>query len=218
MHEQLVANLRQTVSQASLSITRLPQCESLQLHLLDPDYPKGELPYEEMMAILETPAYWAFCWASGNAFARFILQNQHLFQGKRVLDFGSGSGVVGIAAAKAGAAEVCACDIDPMALDAIEANARLNHVEIHTFDDIEAVKHRPDLIIAADVLYDRDNHHFLETFQSMSDGVLLADSRMKKMDVAGYRIIAELESRTLPDLQEFEEFNRVKIYQYKRAA
>jgi predicted nicotinamide N-methyase len=214
MQEKLVANLRQTVSQASLSITRLPHCGSLQLHLLDPDYPKGELPYEEMMAILETPAYWAFCWASGHAFARFILQNQHHFRGKSVLDFGSGSGVVGIAAAKAGATKVFACDIDPMALDAIEANARLNQVEIFTCECINEVEQRPDLIIAADVLYDRDNHHFLEAFQSMSDCVLLADSRMKRLDVEGYRVIAELESRTLPDLQEFEEFNQVKIYHY----
>ena len=48
----------------------------------------------------------------------------------------------------------------------------------------------------------------------MSDCVLLADSRMKRLDVEGYRVIAELESRTLPDLQEFEEFNQVKIYHY----
>ena len=65
-----------------------------------------------------------------------------------MLDFGSGSGVVAIAAAKAGARRVYACDIDDMAIDAIKANARLNQVDIQTCRQVSETNTRPDLIIA----------------------------------------------------------------------
>ena len=230
MHSRLLDNLRRTVSQGSLKVTPLPQCPEIKLHLLDEDYPKGRLPDEEMLAILNEPAYWAFCWASGQAFAQYIVGNRKLFEGKSVLDFGSGSGVVAIAAAKAGAKTVYACDIDAMAIDAIEANARLNQVDILTCKHVSEAgmpeagmpeagtpeaETKPDLIIAADVLYDRDNHHYLAEFPDLAGQVLLADSRMKSTDVPGYEVIAEFTCHTLPNLHELELYNQVKIYSNK---
>jgi len=212
MHQRLLGNLRKTVSQGNLKVTPLPQCPEIELYLLDDDYPRERLPDDEMLAVLNSPAYWAFCWASGQAFAKYIVTNRHLFKGKTVLDFGSGSGVVAIAAAKAGAKTVYACDIDAMAIDAIEANALLNQVDILICKEISEIGIKPDLIIAADVLYDRDNHHYIAEFPHMAGQVLLADSRMKTSDVTGYEVIAELSCRTLPDLQEFDQYNLVKIY------
>jgi predicted nicotinamide N-methyase len=215
MHSRLLNNLRKTVRQGNLKVTQLPQCPEIKLYLLDDDYPREKLPDEEMQAILNSPAYWAFCWASGQAFAKFIVTNRELFRGKSVLDFGSGSGVVAIAAAKAGADTVYACDIDELAIEAIEANAILNQVSIQTCRRVSEALVKPDLIIAADVLYDRDNHHYLNEFPHLAEQVLLADSRMKTADVPNYHVIAEFSCHTLPELQEFEQYNHVKIYANK---
>ena len=67
------------------------------------------------------PPYWAFAWAGGQALARYVLDHPGLVAGKRVLDFGAGSGLVGLAAAKMGARHVIAADIDPLAIAAIAA-------------------------------------------------------------------------------------------------
>ncbi|TIL77311.1 MAG: methyltransferase, partial [Mesorhizobium sp.] len=76
------------------------------------------------------PPFWAFAWAGGQGLARYILDNPSDVQGKRVLDFASGSGLVAIAAVKAGAAEVIAADIDPFCATAIRLNAEANGVGI----------------------------------------------------------------------------------------
>jgi len=167
---------------------------------------------EEIRAILSDPPYWTLCWASGQAMAWHILQNPDTVKGKRVLDFGSGSGVAGIAAAMAGALKVIACDLDDDALDATRVNSLLNNVTVHTCKSIEGLPDDIDLILAADVLYDRDNHHFLEAFLDLAPEVMVADSRLRNMPVKAYRKIGEILLCTIPDLNESDEFNRVNIY------
>lgn len=132
--------------------------------------------------------------------------------GKTVLDFGSGSGVVAVASALAGAARSIACDIDPAALDAAAANARLNNVEVELCDDWSERPDGLDLITAADVLYDPENRPLLSAFEAAAPQVLLADSRVKDLGHSGYLQQAVIEARTWPDLNEFEEFNKVRIY------
>ena len=78
----------------------------------------------------ESAPFWAFCWASGQLLARYVLDHPELVRGRRVLDFGCGSGVVAIAAALAGAESAVACDCDPLALEAARANAALNGVAV----------------------------------------------------------------------------------------
>ena len=74
----------------------------------------------------DAPPFWAFPWAGGQALARYVLDHPEIVRGRRVLDAASGSGLVAIAAAKAGAASVTACDVDPNAVAAIGINARAN--------------------------------------------------------------------------------------------
>src|SRR5215469_11050870 len=76
------------------------------------------------------PPFWAAAWAGGQALARYLLDNPKTVQGRRVIDVASGSGLVAIAAAKAGAAAVTAYDIDPIAATAMSANAAANHVPV----------------------------------------------------------------------------------------
>ena len=98
--DQLTDNLRQTVKTGNLTRQSLPLCPDVSLYLISEDYPKDQLPHKEMLAIMEQPAYWSFCWASGQVLAAYMLSQTELCRGKSVLDLGAGSGVVVIAAAK----------------------------------------------------------------------------------------------------------------------
>ena len=104
------------------------------------------------------PPFWAFAWPGGQAVARYVLDRPETVAGRRVLDIASGSGIVAIAAAKAGAAAVTASDIDPLAAEATAMNAALNGVGIETCrDDLTAASPRREwqVILAGDVFYDR---------------------------------------------------------------
>lgn len=214
--DHLTRTLRQTLSQARIVAETLPDCGGLQLYLLAADFPQDALSPEEMHAALHEPAYWIFCWASGLALARRILREPELVRGKKVLDFGAGSGVVACAAALAGAREVVACDIDPASLAACRANAELNRVPVRLAGDFFALREDFDLVLAADVLYDRANHGFLAAFLERAPDVLVADSRVKNLQVPPYVLTGEEDAETLPDLNEFDEFRRVRFYRGQR--
>jgi predicted nicotinamide N-methyase len=205
-------NLKKTISQARLVATALPLCPQVSLFLLADDYPKGRMPDEVMLRILEAPAYWAFCWASGQVMAKYLLQNPNLVRGKSVLDFGSGSGVVAIAAAMAGAKSVIACDNDPFSQDAIQANAALNNVELSQLLHLGELEDNVDMVLAADVLYDRDNFSLLEVLPKLGNEIIIADSRIKHFELRGYEILDRVTATTIPDLDELREYSHVKVY------
>lgn len=109
----------------------------------------------------DAPPFWAFPWAGGQGLARYVLDNPSTVRGRRVLDVASGSGLVAIAAAKAGAASVVACDVDPAAVAAIRINARANGVAVtaRAADlgaDGVADADRAEVVLAADVFYQRE--------------------------------------------------------------
>tara|TARA_R110001599_G_scaffold65838_2_gene185822 strand:- start:73453 stop:74139 length:687 start_codon:yes stop_codon:yes gene_type:complete len=209
----LEESLRHILPGARLEETALPATPAIRLLLLQGDYPQGELNSEAVQRVMDNPLYWVFCWASGQVLASFLTEQPQWVQGKRVLDFGSGSGVVAIAAALAGAAEVIACDIDPLALAATRINASRCGANITLADDFLAIDGHIDLIIVADVLYDPANLPWLARFTARADKVLVADSRVKNFHHPQYRQICSRVSCTLPDLDESAEFRDVRIYQ-----
>lgn len=213
---ELLDPLRALLGDARLAATRLPQTD-LRLWLLDAENMDRAFDAEETRRILDAPPYWCFCWASGLALARWLAQRPERVRGQRVLDFGAGSGVAGIAAAQAGAAEVVACDLDPQALAACRANAALNGVELGYSADFFAEAERFDLILAADVLYDRANLPLLDAFLSRGREALVADSRVRDFRHPRYRRLAVLDACTWPDLAEPDEFRRVSLYHARRA-
>lgn len=210
--DKLNSNLKKTLSKGRVKATQPPACPGLSLYLFDPLVLEGPLSHDEAQAVVAEPAYWSFCWASGQVLAQFILDFPEYVKGKTILDFGSGSGVVAVAAALAGAKRVIACDIDSDALDACLANASLNKVAIDLSNDFFDFNEQIDLITAADVLYDKDNHELLDLFTTKCKQVLLADSRVKVLPSSAYQLLDTIEARTCPDLNEFEEFNKVRIY------
>jgi predicted nicotinamide N-methyase len=107
------------------------------------------------------PPFWAFAWAGGRALARYVLDHPEAVRGRRVIDLTSGSGLVAIAAAKAGAAAVTGYDIDPLAVAAIELNARANGVKVAAVAGdimVEGGTAAPeaDVVLVADAFYERD--------------------------------------------------------------
>ena len=204
--------IRNMLSDASVTAQVLPQCPEIRLWLVEPQAMRRPFSQQEILSIQNDPAYWAFCWASGQILAREILANPHWVKDKKVMDFGAGSGVVAIACVMAGAREVIACDIDPDALLACQANAELNNVSYRLHPDLFAFDEPLDVLIAADVLYDRANLPLLDHFRQKATDVLVADSRVKNFDFPPYQAIGRHESFTVPDLDELDEFRWVNLY------
>jgi predicted nicotinamide N-methyase len=217
--EHLNRHLQMTLSKGQVCISHPAGCPDIALYLFDSAVLQGPLSHDEAQAVVAEPAYWSFCWASGQVLAQFLLEQPERVRGKTVVDFGCGSGVVAIAAARAGAAKVYACDIDNQARDAVMANAALNQVTIETIACLEALDPNAsiDLILAADVLYDKENHPLLDRFTALAPEVILADSRVRHLPTNAYQLITKVSARTWPDLNEFEEFNQVRIYFSARA-
>ena len=208
--------LQSLLHTARLEPQVLPGCPELSLYLINADFSNAALTPDEARAVMDMPSYWIFCWASGQSLARYLLDHPERVRGKVVADFGAGSGVVAVAAAMAGARRVYACDLDPDARRACELNARLNGVELAVLGDMAELPEPAELITVADVLYDRANLPLLDAFLGWAPEVLLADSRIRFFEHPAYRHLATLESCTLPDLDELDEFRRVRLYAGRR--
>lgn len=212
LHGTLAAAVSAIIPAGTLKRQTLRDAPEISLYLIDQSYPQYALDGTAIETIMNKPPYWVFCWASGQVLARYLLDHPDIVRAKRVLDFGTGSGVVAIAAALAGASEVIACDTDPFALAACQLNAEINGVSLTVADDFHRVAHHMDVILVADVLYDRANFPWLATLASRADRVIVADSRVKDFALAPYVALGRFESDTVPDLDESASFREVTLY------
>ena len=135
----------------------VPLVPEIMLHLAHEAVPLWQKTEEELGELGLPPPFWAFAWAGGQALARHVLDNPDIVNGKRVIDLASGSGLVGIAAMKAGASHVLAADIDAFANAAITLNASHNQVEVSaTSDDLlETMMEHVDVILIGDLFYEK---------------------------------------------------------------
>ncbi|RCS22419.1 methyltransferase [Phyllobacterium salinisoli] len=141
---------------ANTSLQAPPHVPEVMLHLADEAHDLWHRTEEELATIGLPPPYWAFAWAGGQGVARYILDNPETVRSRTVLDFASGSGLVAIAAAKAGAENVIAVDIDPFAETAIALNAAANAVTVNArIEDMIATDNGWDVILAGDVFYEQ---------------------------------------------------------------
>ena len=168
------------------------------------------------------PPFWAYPWAGGIALARYLLDHPERAAGRVVLDLASGSGLVAIAAARAGAALVIASDIDPMAVAAIALNAAVNRVEVVVTDadllagDAAAAAllggatsfPAPDLVVVGDACYERRMAHrmlaFLRRAQSSGASALLGDPGRAYLPATGLRPLASYVVPAWPGLEDTE--------------
>ena len=128
------------------------------------------------------PPFWAFAWAGGRALARYLLDHPEAVSGMHAIDVASGSGLVAIAAAMAGAAAVTAYDVDPLAAAAITVNAEANGVTVPAVcaDVLDADDPPgPDLVLVADAFYEKDLAgqvlRFAERSRARGAAVLVGD-------------------------------------------
>lgn len=136
--------------QANLPVEPVPGVPELRMHKAGPASGVGRLG--------DAAPYWAYWWAGGLALARYLLDHPEQVAGRRVLDLGAGSGLVGIAAARAGAAQVVAAEVDRHARVAIACNARLNGVVLAGIegDPVDGDPPLADVLLVGDVFYAPD--------------------------------------------------------------
>jgi predicted nicotinamide N-methyase len=137
-------------------IARPPLVPEIALHLATAITPIWQATEEALARRAVPPPFWAFAWAGGQALARFLLDHPDLVAGREVLDIGSGSGIVAIAAAKCGASRVVAADIDRFAAAAITLNATLNGVSVmvETRDLLDRAAAGWGVALAGDICYE----------------------------------------------------------------
>ena len=135
-----------------------PLVPEVKLYLAHEAVPIWQKTEEELGAMGLPPPFWAFAWAGGQALARHILDHPETVRGKRIIDLASGSGLVAIAAMKAGASHVLAADIDEFSVSAINVNAAANTVEIDatSADLLAGAAPACDMILVGDMFYERD--------------------------------------------------------------
>jgi predicted nicotinamide N-methyase len=153
--------------------------------------------------------YWAFPWAGGQALARHVLDHPGLVRGLRVVDFATGSGLVAIAAARAGAASVLAVDRDPFCRAAVQLNAELDGVEV-AFHEGSPLVGQPlppsDVVLAGDVFYERAlAEGALAWLRALAAGgalVLAGDAGRAYAPRAGFRELAAYDVPTSVEIEE----------------
>lgn len=147
---------REAFIRAHTRLLPVPHAPEIALHVAEEATELWQRTEDELAVIGLPPPFWAFAWAGGQALARYLLDNPEIVAGRRMLDFASGSGLVAIAAAKAGAAPVEACDIDAFAAAAIGINAAANGVAVMArCEDLIGLDEGWDVICAGDVCYER---------------------------------------------------------------
>lgn len=185
------------------SVSAPPHVPEILLNLADEAHELWLKTEDELEAIGLPPPFWAFAWAGGQGLARYVLDHPEKVRGKSVLDLATGSGLVAIAAAKAGARSVTANDIDPFCEAAVGLNSALNRASIaftpSDFLSEEAtVPTQHEVLLAGDVFYDQAMavgfEKLLRSAAAAGKTVLVGDParayfpREKMMQLAEYEV------------------------------
>lgn len=187
-----------------------PLLPEIRLHLATEVTPIWQATEDSLAAGAVPPPFWAFTWAGGQALARYLLDRPETVAGREVLDFASGSGLVAIAAAKAGATRVTAAEIDQFAAAAIAANALLNGIEIDVAQT-DLLDRRPEdwaVVTAGDVCYEQPMAErsiaWLRRLARCGSHVLLGDPGRTYLPKSGLRVLARYQVPTTRELEDRE--------------
>ncbi|THD82042.1 MAG: methyltransferase [Phenylobacterium sp.] len=204
------AEARRAFILANTALESPPHTPELRLHLATEVTPIWKLTEEALAGIGLPPPFWAFAWAGGQALARYVLDHPKIVAGKAVVDFAAGSGIVGIAAAKAGAARVLAADIDPFCGAAVALNAAANGVILEFTDTDLLDAPAPawgEVILAGDICYEKPLAERVMAWlaQAAARGarVLIGDPGRSYFPRSGLTKLAEYQVVTTRELEDF---------------
>jgi predicted nicotinamide N-methyase len=206
---------------ANTRLVAPPLAPEMRLHLADEAVELWTKTEAELQASGLPPPFWAFAWAGGQALARWIGDHSDRLAGCRVLDFASGSGIVAIAAALAGAAKVEASEIDPFAQAAIALNAGENRVAVDVLaEDVIGTDRGWDVVLAGDVAYERDMaaavFAWLERLAGRGALALVGDPRRSYLALDRLECLAEYSVPTTRALEDAE-IKRTSVFAFKAA-
>ena len=191
-------------------LLRPPLAPRLRLYLADEAVALWQKTEEELGRIGLPPPFWAFAWAGGQALARYLLDHPEEVAGRQVIDFATGSGIVAIAAMKAGAAQALAADIDPFCAAAVALNAAANGVAVDFTDAnlLDASPPAADLILAADICYEQPLAErvmvWLAEARRAGTRVLVGDPGRSYFPKSGLVHLAEYRVPTTRELEDAE--------------
>ncbi|MBS0333330.1 MAG: methyltransferase [Proteobacteria bacterium] len=190
---------------------RPPHVPEIELHLADEITPIWRMTEEALEEIGLPPPFWAFAWAGGQALARYILDSPDVVAGKRVIDFAAGSGLVGIAAMRAGAAEALCADIDPFCQAAVALNAEANGVSCGFVGDDLLDASPPawaQVVLAGDICYEKPLAArvlaWLAAARAGGAEVLIGDPGRNYFPRSGLVRLAEYRVPTTRELEDME--------------
>jgi predicted nicotinamide N-methyase len=194
---------------ANTEVQTPPLVPEVKLHLATEIVPIWRSTEEELKREGLDPPFWAFAWAGGQALARYVLDHPKTVRGRHVLDFGSGSGLVAIAAAKAGAPSVLANDIDPIAIEAIKLNSVVNAVELATTSsNLIGQDFGWETVLIADMCYEQPLAKAIEAWmQALARRgalVLLGDPKRTYFPKSGVNPLAVYEVAVTRELEDRE--------------
>ncbi len=203
---------------ANTRVMAPPLVPEVRLHLADEAVPLWQKTEEELEQIGLPPPFWAFAWAGGQALARHILDHPEIIRGRSVIDLASGSGLVGLAALKAGAARVVAADIDQFAVVAIEMNTELNFsppphkgegsLDVTSEDLLLAAPPHAGVILVGDLFYEKDLasrvYDWLLQAERQGSTVLIGDPGRSYLPRDCLENLAEYKVRVTRDLEDSE--------------
>lgn len=213
---------REAFIRAQTRLLPVPHAPEISLYLADEATELWQKTEEELGEIGLPPPFWAFSWAGGQALARYLLDHPETVAGKRVLDFASGSGLVAIAAARAGATLAEGSDIDEFARAAMSLNAQANGVTLNArIENLIGRDEGWDVILAGDVSYERDMAQsvtdWLGALRGRGAAVLIGDpgrtylARDRLEAIAEYRVPV---TRALEDC----EIKRAQVWRFREGA
>jgi predicted nicotinamide N-methyase len=205
---------------ANTRVLPVPHAPEISLHLADEATELWEKTEEELGELGLPPPFWAFAWAGGQALARYVLDNPQAVAGRRVLDFASGSGLVAIAAAMAGAQRVEASDLDPFAVDAIGLNAALNGITVEArLADLVGLDEGWDTVLAGDIFYERDTAakvtEWLSGLAKRGTTVLIGDPGRSYLEKDRLEPLATYEVSVTRALEDAE-VKRSSVWRFRR--
>lgn len=203
-------NARAAFIRANTTVMAPPLVPEVRLHLAHEAVPLWQKTEEELGEMGLAPPFWAFAWAGGQALARHVQDHPEAVRGRRVIDLASGSGLVGIAAMKAGAASVLAADIDGFAVEAIGLNAALNGVTMEVCGDdlLGTAPPRCDVILVGDLFYEKALAErvfgWLKAAQSQGAHIVIGDPGRSYLPKDRLEQLAEYRVPVTRDLEDAE--------------